>query len=252
MRDAAVHTEGDRLQRTQLPGVTPMVKWIMIANAVVFLAQNLLGTEFQQGLLEFGALSVNRVVQGYLWQPATYMWLHGSLMHVVFNMFALWMFGGVLESVWGSRRFLRFYLQCGIGAGMIIFLWNAMLGFPYPTLGASGAIFGLLTAFSLMWPERTVFIFPFPVPIKAIWFIPILFVLQFMWGGEQISYVGHLGGVLIAGFLMRNELLRALKLRNLRYYWHRMRMRRKLRTVRKDEFERKRRSRDDDDRPTFH
>lgn len=240
------------MQGTQVPGLTPTVKWIMIANAVVFLAQNLLGPDFHQQLLDFGALSVGQMVRGYLWQPATYMWLHGSFMHIAFNMFALWMFGGVLERVWGSRRFLRFYLQCGIGAGVLIFLWNAMLGFPYPTLGASGAIFGLLTAFSLMWPERTVFIFPFPVPIRAIWFIPILFMMQFMWGGEQISYVGHLGGVLVAAFLLRSELLRTLNLRSLRYHWQRYRMRGRLRTVRKDESERKRRSRDDDDRPTFH
>ena len=230
-----------------------MVKWILIANVVIFVAEGLFGPQFQQGLQEFGALSVDRMVQGYLWQPATYMWLHGSFMHIAFNMFALWMFGGPLEQVWGSRRFLRFYLQCGIGAGVVIFFWNALLGFPYLTLGASGAIFGLLTAFSLMWPERTVFIFPFPVPIKAIWFIPILFLLQFMWGGERISYIGHLGGVLVAGFLMRTELLRALNLRSLKYHWHRYRMRGRLRSVRKGEWERKKRSRDDDDdRPTYH
>jgi hypothetical protein len=113
---------------------------------------------------------------GFLWQPFTYMWLHSteSPWHLVMNMFSLWMFGGQLEMAWGSRRFLRFYLLCGTGAGLIILGWNALVGEWAPTLGASGAIYGVLTAFSLLWPDRTIMLLFPPIPMRAIWFIPFV------------------------------------------------------------------------------
>ncbi len=191
-----------------------------------------------------GAISVDGMLAGWLWQPFTYMWLHstGSLMHILFNMFALLMFGGQLEALWGSRRFLNFYLTCGIGAGFVIFGWNAL--FPelhgVPTLGASGAVFGVLTAFSLLWPDRTIMLLFPPIPIRAIWFIPLLFAMQLVLGGGNISHVGHLGGVLVAGFLMRDQLSSVINFKSLRYRWHRYRMRGKLRAVRRDEWRRRR------------
>ncbi len=243
--------------------LTPMVKRLLIANGIVYLLQ----LSFP-GLTDFAGVSNERVFQGFLWQPFTYMWLHspGHLMHILFNMFALWMFGGQLEQVWGSRRFLRFYLVCGVGAGFVILLWNYIAGVGYtgpplssprviPTIGASGAIYGLLMAFSLSWPDRTIMLLFPPIPIKAIWFIPFLFVMQLIAGGEGISHAGHLGGVIVAALLMRGELQTALGggfgLRSLRYRWHRYRMRGRLRSVRREEWERRRRKKDDD-RPTFH
>jgi membrane associated rhomboid family serine protease len=181
------------------------------------------------------------------------MWLHDptSPWHLVMNMFSLWMFGGQLEMAWGSRRFLRFYLICGAGAGLIILAWNALVGVQVPTLGASGAIFGVLTAFSLLWPDRTIMLLFPPIPMRAIWFIPFLFAIQLAMGGqENVSTVGHLGGVVVAGILLRDELQKVLGVRSLRYRWHRMRMRNRLRAVRREEDQRRKRA--DDDRPTFH
>jgi membrane associated rhomboid family serine protease len=234
-----------------------MVKNLLIANGVVLFLQLA-----YPGLVGLCALSNGAIIDGYFWQPFTYMWLHDGLMHIFFNMFALWMFGGQLEQIWGARRFLRFYLLCGLGAGFVILAWSLlMVGIWAPrsawtyTLGASGAVYGILMAFSLTWPDRTIMLLFPPIPMKAIWFIPVLFVLQIGFGGGNISHSGHLGGVLIAGFLMRRELRQylgsALGLRSLRYRWHRYRMRGRLRSVRREEWERRKR-RDDDDRPTFH
>lgn len=236
-----------------MPGMTPMVQRIMIACGVIWLLQLILR---QRGieLDEFFAVSVSGVFSDlYVWQPFTYMWLHDptSPWHLVMNMFSLWMFGGQLEMAWGSRRFLRFYLICGAGAGLIILAWNALVGVSVPTLGASGAIFGVLTAFSLLWPDRTIMLLFPPIPMRAIWFIPFLFAIQLAMGGqENVSTVGHLGGVAVAGFLLRDELQKVLGVRSMRYRWHRMRMRNRLRAVRREEDERRKRT--DDDRPTFH
>ncbi|MCE2390730.1 MAG: rhomboid family intramembrane serine protease [Proteobacteria bacterium] len=228
--------------------LTPMVKRLLIANVAVYLFQLFFGG---YTFVAYFAVSVDAFFSGFFWQPFTYMWLHApsSAFHLLFNMFALWMFGGPLESVWGSRRFLRFYLTCGVGAGVIIVLWNSLMGVPYPTLGASGAIYGLLMAFGLTWPDRTiVLLFP-PIPIKAIWFIPFLFLMSLLFGGGNISHVGHLGGVIVAGWLMRGELSRYLSFGSLRHRWHRWRMRNRLRAVRREEWERRN---EDDDEPRPH
>jgi membrane associated rhomboid family serine protease len=235
-----------------MPGMTPMVQRIMIACAVIWLLQLIAGRNGFP-LTELGAVSVPGVFQhGFVWQPFSYMWLHSeSPMHLLMNMFSLWMFGGQLEMAWGSRRFLRFYLLCGTGAGLIILGWNALIGEWAPTLGASGAIYGVLTAFSLLWPDRTIMLLFPPIPMRAIWFIPFLFAIQLAMGGQgNVSTVGHLGGVVVAAALLRTEVQRVLGFRTLKYRWHRMRMRNRLRAVRREEFERKRNS--DDDRPTIH
>ncbi len=232
------------------PGLTPMVKRLLIANAAVFLVQMLFPALGNQMIYWFALTPALMVEVGMVWQPFTYMWLHGSPMHLLFNMFALWMFGGVLESVWGSRRFLRFYLLCGTGAGMIIFLWNLMTAYAMPTLGASGAIYGLLLAFSLTWPDRTIMLLFPPIPIKAIWFIPFLFVMNLVFtGGGNISHVGHLGGVIVAAWIMRDEVRRYIGFSGLRMKYHRWRMRKRLRSVRRDEWERRH---DNDDDRRYH
>jgi membrane associated rhomboid family serine protease len=229
------------------PSLTPMVKQLLIANGVVYLAQ-LLAPGMGIPLTEMLALRPADVVSRlWFWQPFTYMWLHapGSPMHILFNMFALWMFGGILESVWGSQRFLRFYLQCGIGAGFIIFAWNLYFAPQSFTLGASGAIYGLLLAFSLLWPDRTIMLLFPPIPIKAIWFIPVMFAMNLLFaGGGNVSNIGHLGGVLVGGWLLRDRVAPYLGARALRHRWHRWRMRSRLRAVRRDEWQRR-----NDDRP---
>lgn len=230
--------------------LTPMVQRLLIANVAVFLIQ--IFADPQTKLAGQLGVSVYGVFQDLrIWQPFTYMWAHWSFLHIFFNMFALWIFGPQLEMTWGSRRFLRFYLLCGVGAGVIILGWNSILGSGAVTLGASGAVFGILTAFSLMWPDRTIaLLFP-PVAFKAIWFIPILFLMQLMLSGGNVSHIGHLGGVLVAAFILRAEVRRVIGFSSLRFRWHRWRMRGKLRAIRREEFER-RRPPSDDDRPNIH
>jgi membrane associated rhomboid family serine protease len=231
-----------------MPSTTPMVQKLLIANGLIFVLQHVL-----PGLTVYGAISPAGFFKGMIWQPFTYMWLHGNLFHLFMNMFVLWMFGGTLESLWGSRRFLRFYVICGVGAGFVILVWNIVTGLLYvPTLGASGAIYGLLMAFSLTWPDRTIMLLFPPMPVKAIWFIPLLFLLTLaMGGGENISHAGHLGGVLVALIVMRLEVRGYFNFSSVRFRWHRWRMRRRLRAVRRDDVERRRRN-DDDRPPTIH
>jgi membrane associated rhomboid family serine protease len=237
------------------PPFTPLiVKQLLIANAVVFVLQFLV-----PGFDQLAAVYPMAVWQhGYLWQPFTYMWLHGSPGHLLMNLLVLWMFGSQLAMAWGTRRFLRFYLICGIGAGVIIatapYLAVAIGASPayalaYPTVGASGAIYGVLLAYSFTWPDRTIMlIFP-PVAFRAIWLIPAMFFMTVFFGGGNISHVGHLGGVLVAWLYMRRsgDARGSLSIGQLKYRWRRHRMRRKLRAVQYEEFERRR-----DDDPRIH
>ncbi|MFQ5418399.1 MAG: rhomboid family intramembrane serine protease, partial [Myxococcota bacterium] len=194
---------------------------------------------------------------GYLWQPFTYMWLHGGLGHILMNMFMLWMFGSQVALSWGPRKFLRYYLICGTGAGVIIATWPYLImnlspeGLLIPTVGASGAIYGVLLAYSLIWPDRTIaLLFP-PITFRAIWLIPGMFVMTLMFGGGGISHIGHLGGVIAGWLYLRRDGeagRRTLSLQQLKWRWKRYRMRQKLRSVRYQEWERDRSRRNDDHR----
>jgi rhomboid family protein len=241
-----------------IPGATPMVQRIIIVNGIVWVLQ-IVAAKIRLPLTELCAISVDGFVHHLqLWQPFTYMWLHdtSSPLHLLLNMLFLWMVAPQLELQWGSRRFLRFYVTCGVGAGFAILAWNAlastwnpMMSF-IPTLGASGAIYGVVTAFSLVWPDSMVMLLIPPMPIRAIWLVPALFLLQVVFGGDRnVSYVGHLGGVIAAAVVLREHFRRALGWRSLSHRWHRMRMRNRLRAVRREEFDRRR---NDDDRPTYH
>jgi membrane associated rhomboid family serine protease len=234
------------------PMTPPVIQQLIIANVVVFLLQFIL-----PGVLEYGPVRPYFVWhEGHLWEPITYMWLHGGLGHILMNMFALWMFGSQLALAWGPKKFLRFYLFCGIGAGLVIATWPYLVmnlspeSLLIPTVGASGAIYGVLLAYSLTWPDRTIaLLFP-PITFRAIWLIPGLFVMTVMFGGGGISHIGHLGGVLMGWLYLRRKGeagARTLSLEHLRYRIKRYRMRRKLRAVRYEEWEARRR-RDDDPR----
>jgi len=237
------------------PVTPPIIKQLLIANLVVFFAQYTIG-----GFIErFAASPIQFWRYGHVWQPFTYMWLHGGLGHILANMFSLWMFGSQLALVWGPQRFLRFYLICGVGAGLLIVtipMALLMIGVDQPwvinsanapTLGASGAVFGVLLAYSLTWPDRTIMlIFP-PVAFRAIWLIPLLFFMEIYFGPPNVSHVGHLGGVLVGWLLLRSQgdARGLLSLEQIRWRWRRWRMRRRLRAVQMD-------ARRDDDRPYFH
>jgi rhomboid family protein len=178
-----------------------------------------------------------------LWRPFTYMWLHGSVLHIALNMLALWMFGSSLALYWGEKRFLRYYLTCGVGAGVLIAVvpmipvlagMGEILGpVGIPTLGASGAIMGVLLAFSFTWPDRTIqLLFP-PIPLKAIWLIPLLLAFELLSGPTNVSHLGHLGGVVVGWVYLVYEgrTPGAPNLRNLKLRYQRYMMRKKLRAV---------------------
>lgn len=245
------------------PPTTPqIIKSLMIANGVVFLLQMA-----SPLVTQFGTVSPAQVWLGFeFWRPFTYMWLHapGSIFHILFNMFALWMFGSPLALYWGEQRFLRYYLVCGVGAGILIATvpWLVVLAglmqvsgeLAIPTLGASGAVMGVVLAYTFTWPDRTIMlIFP-PMPLKAIWLIPVLLVMEFM-GPSNVSHLGHVGGLLVGWVYLVREgrTPGAPTLDSLKHRWHRYRMRQKIRALhQEDRREREERLRDDDDRPRYH
>jgi membrane associated rhomboid family serine protease len=140
------------------------------------------------------------------WQLLTYAFLHGSFNHLFFNMFAVWMFGVPLERSWGSQRFLTYYGVCVVGAGIIQLLVQLFEGGIYPTIGASGGVFGLLLAYGVMWPTNRIFLIFFPVPIQAKWFVLIYGGIELLFGVTRampgIAHFAHLGGMLFGAVLL--------------------------------------------------
>jgi len=172
-------------------GLTPVIKKLMIVMGAVFLLQMLIPSRYY----EFLVLDPQEVWNKYfLWQLFTYIFLHGGFSHIFFNLLALWMFGGELESYWGSKKFLFYFFYCGIGAGIFTALFSS-----YPVIGASGAIYGILLAFGWLFPNRLIYIyFLFPIPAKymvIIYGIIELFSSSSGTGG-RIAHLTHLGGLL--------------------------------------------------------
>ena len=142
------------------------------------------------------------------WQIVTYGFLHGNFNHIFFNMFALWMFGLPIERIWGSQRFTLYYMVCIIGAAVTQLLVQQVSGEFYPTIGASGAVFGLLLAYGVMFPNNRIFLIFLPIPIKAKWFVVIYGGLELFFGVTrslpQIAHFAHLGGLLFGAVLLWN------------------------------------------------
>ena len=191
------------------PGMmTPAVKALIYANVGVFLVTSLAPQALFGWVIRFFALTPESVLTRLmLWQPLTYLFLHGGFTHILFNMLILWMFGVQLERIWGTRFFLRYYLVAGVGAAVVT-LVASLLPFAFsdatyltPAIGASGAIYGLLMAFALYYPETPILMFfLFPVPAK--YFVMILGAIAFLSAprGGGVAHVTHLGG-LLAGYL---------------------------------------------------
>src|ERR1035438_4457772 len=134
----------------------PGVKWLLIVNTIIFVLTYLCPLQLQRQIMLVLALSAEAAVRNlFVWQLVTYMFLHAGITHVLFNMLTLWMFGIQLERDWGTRRFLKYYFYCGIAAGVCVLVVNILLGYwGVVTLGASGAIFGVLVAFGVMYPDQ--------------------------------------------------------------------------------------------------
>jgi membrane associated rhomboid family serine protease len=186
----------------------PVIKALLIANGLMWLFFGL----FLPALTS--QMSVFVIFREYLelwplgtnfwpWQLITYMFLHGGFWHIFFNMLMLWMFGMELEYTWGSAKFLLYYMLCGIGAGIANLLVAPLLGQVAPTVGASGAVFGILIAFGMLWPDRPIYVY-FLLPIKAKYFIAASIGLELFTGvtgsSDGVAHVAHLGGAAV-GFL---------------------------------------------------
>ncbi|TAN39314.1 MAG: rhomboid family intramembrane serine protease [Nitrospirae bacterium] len=185
-------------------GLTPAVKYLVIINSGIFLAEFL----FRPGWMGLLGLAPASFLKGALWQPVTYMFLHGSIFHLLFNMLVLWMFGTTLEATWGGRRFLIFYFICGIGAGLL----NTAVtpGSHVPIVGSSGAIYGLLMAFGILFPDQLIYIWGV-FPVRARYFVIGLGLIELLTalGGAQdrIAHFAHLGGMLFGLVYMKWDIL---------------------------------------------
>lgn len=211
---------------SNIPTVT---RNLLLANILTYVAQWIFETA-GVSLEAYGGLHFFMASHFHLWQFVTYMFLHGSFMHLFFNMFALWMFGCVIERVWGAKKFFFYYILCGIGAGLCQelvqfgeFYFEVQSQFPGTsfyealaimersnlngalTIGASGGVYAILLAFGMTFPEERIFIFPLPVPIKAKWFVCIYVAIELFSAlsavGDGIAHMAHLGGMLF-GFLL--------------------------------------------------
>src|SRR5437879_9321472 len=172
------------------------VKWLLISNTAIFILCFLFPS---RSVFLWFSLSPEMVLKQFaVWQLVTYMFLHGGIGHILFNMLTLWMFGMDLERDWGSRRFLKYYFLCGIGAGICDVSVNAFIhNLDTRTIGASDANYGLLLAFGMLYPDRTV-LMSFLFPIKAKYFVMIMGAIAFLssigTAGSRVSNVAHLGG----------------------------------------------------------
>jgi len=182
------------------PRISPMVKYLVIINALVFVWQFLtrLGGGGYGFITTFGLVPASVLGEFYFWQLGTYLFLHADFWHLFFNMFALWMFGTELESRWGRRVFTRYFFITGIGAGLLSVLADPSSSIP--TIGASGAVYGILLAYGLIFPERYVYLY-FLFPVKVKYFVGVLGVITFLMAlsdqGSAVSHIAHLGGMLV-------------------------------------------------------
>ena len=186
----------------------PVVKNLLIINCLVFFAEWILPQTALKFPLE-GWMALYYAGSPYfrLWQLFTYMFAHAGIDHFFFNMFALWMFGRILENVWGSRRFLLYYMVCGIGAGLTqeLLQFAGVIPQVQSVVGASGAVYGLLLAFAMLFPNMPMFIIPIPVPIKAKWMVigyTIIELLEGIFSFGNIAHFAHLGGMVFGLILI--------------------------------------------------
>ncbi len=195
----------------------PVIKNLLIINVVVFFLQQIFNN------VSFGGVPGWYIINRYfalnpiigfdrfgepynfqIWQLITYQFLHGSFGHIFYNMLMLWMFGMEIENIWGSRKFLMFYLISGIGAGLTqILLAPILTGALAPTIGASGAVFGVMIAFGMMFPNRYIFIY-FLIPLKAKYLIAFLVLIELMsvGGFSFVAHLAHVGGAVTAAIFI--------------------------------------------------
>jgi membrane associated rhomboid family serine protease len=189
----------------------PVTRGLILANVAVYLLQQMVGDQMiiYLGLWPLSTASVYGGMPGFQpWQLVTYGFLHGSVMHIFFNMFALYMFGGQLERLFGPKRFLNLFLASIITAGLSQLAYAAFTGAdPYPTIGASGGVFGVLLAFAMYFPRQRILLLIPPIPMPAWLFVTLYGALELFFGvtGTEINvaHFAHLGGMLGAWLLIQ-------------------------------------------------
>ena len=221
--------------------IAPGIKALIIASTAVFLVQTLIGLvlgpepyRLFNGIL--GLVPFRVLLRFWIWQPFTYLFLHGHIFHLLFNMLFLWMFGNDIERQWGRRRFLFYYFLCGVGAGLIDVLARAAFypasspAFVVPTIGASGAVYGILLAAAVLYPDRQVMLFPFPVLVPMRVYVLIIGAIAFFGAlgtNDNISHVCHLGGIGVGyAYLRRGSFF--YRIRNRYSDWQKRRLRRRF------------------------
>jgi membrane associated rhomboid family serine protease len=182
-------------------GFKGAIRWIIIVSGAVLIAQQFFGRAM---VYHLGLVPVDVLQRFWLWQPFTYLFLHAGLFHWLFNMFILWMFGRELEVRWGTFEFLKYFFITGLGAAAAVVLLSPHSA--TPTIGASGSVFGLLTAFAILFPDATMYLY-FLIPVKA-WQAAALFAfIEFFagmeGGGSGISRFAHLAGMLVGYVYLR-------------------------------------------------
>jgi len=185
----------------------PVIKWLMITNGTVFVLVNFFGSFKLDGyplsLVITQYFALLPLGQGFLpWQLVTYQFMHAGIMHLLFNMFfGLWMFGMEIEHLWGPKKFLFFYLMCGVVAGIAHLSLAPIMDRPSIVIGASGAVYGVLVAFGMMFPDRYIYLY-FLIPVKVKYFVIVLIILGLFSLGQptDVANLAHLGGAL-AGYV---------------------------------------------------
>ena len=182
-----------------MPPMPPVTQALLLINVAAFCIDLFLGPWFTR------ALALWPLGAGFLpWQVVSYSFLHGGISHLFFNMLGLWMFGSELERVWGDKRFLQFYAASVLAAALTQLVVTSVMGSVYPTVGASGGLFGLLLAFAMLFPNRIILLF-FVIPMRARWLVLLYGVLELYQGvyvmNSGVAHFAHLGGML-GGLLM--------------------------------------------------
>lgn len=196
--------------------ITPVVQALLILNGGIFFIELFAGTQLIEVFALWPVVPSGAMIYGVaaphfqIWQLFSYSFLHGGVMHLLLNMYALWMFGSRIEQVFGSKNMAKYYIVCVLGAALVqlfVASLSAREGAIYPTIGASGGVFGILLAFGMTFPnERLMLIFP-PVILKAKWFVLIYGAVE-LWAGitgttVSIAHFAHLGGMLFGYILLR-------------------------------------------------
>ena len=200
---------------------TDAIKLLISINFIIFVLQTISSSEILFFPL-FGLVPKLVWSEFMIWQPLTYMFFHGGVWHVLINMFVLWMFGSELERLWGKHHFLKFYFLTGIGAGVItmLFSFNSIT----PIVGASGAVYGILLAYGLIYPNRKIYLYGI-IPIKSIWFVISVGILAFISSinnSSNVSHLTHLSGMVVGYFVLKNpfrfrEILFSIRKRFIEY-----------------------------------